>query len=375
MDLKKFGVIVLIIAIIVAIVALVMWKTKRKIETSYNQAVEFYENGDVNEALVLFEELKNKTRFNPYHLDSMYRYALIKSDLGDQSAREIWEQILLEPISMEQRAQALFSVGKLDFDAKKFDSAKEKFNQVITDFSDRIVPYAKSMFFMGEIERLKGLHSYLDARQWYKKVIELNTDDKITQMAKEKLGDMNIALFFSPIETPESIIYTVHPGDSLALIAQKSKTTIQLLKESNRLKNNFIRPNDRIKIPAVDFSLLVSKTKNTLTILNGGEFFKEYLVGTGKFNKTPEGTFKITNKLKEPVWYKPEGGVIPFGSPDNLLGTRWMGISFPGYGIHGTWDEDSVGKQSSAGCIRLRNKSVEELYKIIVIGTKVVITE
>lgn len=372
---KKFGIIVLIIGIIAAIVALVLWKTKRKIEQSYHQAIEFYENGDVNEALVLFEDLKAKTRFNPYHLDSMYRYALIKSELGSQEVKEIWEQILLEPISMEKRAQALFYIGKLDFDMDAFDSAKEKFEQVITDFSDQSIPYANSMYYLGEIERSKGLSFYLSAREWYKKIINLDLDDKIVQSAKEKLGDINIALFFSPFETPESEIYTVNPGDSLALIAKRSGTTIQLLKESNRLKNNFIRPNDRIKVPSVDFSLLISKAKNTVLILNGDEFFKEYPAGTGKYNKTPEGTFKITNKLKEPVWYKPEGGVIPFGSPDNLLGTRWMGINFPGYGIHGTWDEDSVGKQSSAGCIRLRNKAVEELYKIITVGTKVVITE
>ncbi len=372
---KKFGIIVLIVGIIATIVALVLWKTKRKIERSYHQAIEFYENGDVNEALVLFEDLKSKTRFNPYHLDSMYRYALIKSDLGSQEVKEIWEQILLEPISMGKRAQALFYIGKLNFDANEFDSAKERFEQVITDFSDQPIPYANSMFYMGEIERSKGLNSYIKAREWYKKIISLDVDNKILQSAKEKLGDLNTELFFSRLETPESEIYTVNPGDSLALIAKKSGTTIQLLKESNHLKNNFIRPNDRIKVPAVDFSLLISKTKNTLMILDNNEFFKEYSVGTGKFNKTPEGTFKITNKLNKPVWYKPEGGVIPFGSPDNLLGTRWMGINFPGYGIHGTWDEDSVGKQSSAGCIRLKNKDVEELYKIITVGTKVVITE
>jgi len=122
------------------------------------------------------------------------------------------------------------------------------------------------------------------------------------------------------------------------------------------------------------FSIIVDKSLNTLILKLNDGLFKLYKVGTGKNNSTPIGNFKITSKIKKPVWHY-KGKVIPFGNPDNLLGTRWLGINVEGYGIHGTWEPDSVGKQSSQGCIRLRNEEVEELFTIVPIGASVTIVD
>lgn len=114
-----------------------------------------------------------------------------------------------------------------------------------------------------------------------------------------------------------------------------------------------------------------------------GRFFKRYLVGTGKFGKTPGGSYLIEIKIKNPPWTRPaDKKIIPFGDPENVLGTRWMSIKadegtepIDGYGIHGTIEPETVGKQSSDGCIRLINSEVEELYAIVPEGTQVTITE
>jgi lipoprotein-anchoring transpeptidase ErfK/SrfK len=111
------------------------------------------------------------------------------------------------------------------------------------------------------------------------------------------------------------------------------------------------------------------------------KFFKRYRVGTGKDDKTPVGTFVISSKEVEPVWW-PQGREIPYGDKENILGTRWMALQptgetpkVKGYGIHGTWDDASVGKSLSAGCIRLANKDVEEIFVLVSLGTPVIITE
>lgn len=67
--------------------------------------------------------------------------------------------------------------------------------------------------------------------------------------------------------------------------------------------------------------------------------------------------------------------MVPFGDPKNILGSRWMGISHPGYGIHGTTEPGSIGKNVTAGCVRLKNEDVEELYSIVPEGTEVVIVD
>ncbi|MCX5714227.1 MAG: L,D-transpeptidase [Candidatus Omnitrophica bacterium] len=63
------------------------------------------------------------------------------------------------------------------------------------------------------------------------------------------------------------------------------------------------------------------------------------------------------------------------GSADNLLGTRWLGIDLPGYGIHGTVDPSSLGKQVTQGCVRMANSDAEELYSIVPTGTEVTIVD
>jgi lipoprotein-anchoring transpeptidase ErfK/SrfK len=121
-------------------------------------------------------------------------------------------------------------------------------------------------------------------------------------------------------------------------------------------------------------SMVVDKSLNTLTLQVNGEVVKVYVVGTGKEGSTPVGQFKIMNKIANPPWHH-EGKVYPYGDAENILGTRWMGFDFKGYGIHGTTQPDSVGSQSSAGCVRLRNEEVEELYQIVPVGTIVTVVE
>ena len=119
----------------------------------------------------------------------------------------------------------------------------------------------------------------------------------------------------------------------------------------------------------------MDKSQNILTLKCNDEIIKTYNVATGTNNSTPVGTFKIGNKLVNPVWYK-EGAVVPAGSPENILGTRWLGFDdLPSYGIHGTTEPQSIGKQSTAGCVRMINAEVEELYSLLPIGTEVTVVD
>jgi LysM repeat protein len=372
---KKFIGIVLIIALVSGVATLNVWLKKRRIEKEYNQAVVLHEEGKTNDAKMLFEKIKDIRRFNPYKEDALYHYALLADNEGVDDQKVIWEQILNETTFEQRRAVAMMNIARISFESQRYDAAKEQLQQLIDQYSAVPHPYAMGLYYLGELERMQGLRHYLPAREYYKKVIEVNASQASVSLARARLGEVNIALLFSPVITPESRSYTVNPGDSLAAIANRFNTTIELLKRSNQLTSNFIRPGDQLKVPDVKWKMEISKKHNTLRLFANDEFFKEYLVGTGKYNKTPVGTFEIINKLTEPVWYRPEGGVIPYGHPDNLLGTRWMGINFPGYGIHGTWDETSVGKQSSAGCVRLINSEVEELFLIVTPGTQVLITD
>jgi len=86
---------------------------------------------------------------------------------------------------------------------------------------------------------------------------------------------------------------------------------------------------------------------------------------------SPRGEFRVANRVQKPTYYR-SGQVIPDG-PQNPVGTRWVGLSQKGYGIHGTNAPASIGKAVSHGCIRMRNHDIEELFELLRAGDTVVI--
>lgn len=126
-----------------------------------------------------------------------------------------------------------------------------------------------------------------------------------------------------------------------------------------------------------EWIIVVNKSKKILTVYKNGEVYKKYPVALGKESSpTPDYKFRIINKIVDPYWggmggkYKPVKG----GDPKNPLGRRWLGLStekYWGYGIHGNSDPFSIGKYISAGCIRMINEDVDELFEYIPVNTEV----
>ncbi|MGA0369267.1 MAG: L,D-transpeptidase, partial [Kiritimatiellia bacterium] len=114
---------------------------------------------------------------------------------------------------------------------------------------------------------------------------------------------------------------------------------------------------------------------NEMELRLNNRFFKRYRVGTGTDSSTPVGDYVITLRLRHPVWYRPDGQSFAYGHPENLLGTHYLKLNTPGIGLHGTWEPESVGSQSSAGCVRFQNEMIEELYKILPEGTSIRIVD
>ncbi|PLS15700.1 hypothetical protein CVD28_21305 [Bacillus sp. M6-12] len=123
--------------------------------------------------------------------------------------------------------------------------------------------------------------------------------------------------------------------------------------------------------------IIINKSTNQLAFYENSRMVKVFRVATGrKASYTPEGKFKIVNKIVNRPYYK---GKIPGGDPRNPLGTRWLGINARGtwgttYAIHGNNNSASIGKYVSSGCIRMHNEEVKWLFSKIKVNTPVVIT-
>ena len=243
-----------------------------------------------------------------------------------------------------------------------------------------VVPDVKKEEKKEKDEGKKGLHSYklvseylkngkkYEARNELSDLYFAETDNAKRAEIKSKLDGLNAELVFSHEPSPDAFIYVVRPGDSLIRIASKYNTNYEFIVRINNKHRTSIRVGERLKILKGDVTVLVDKSDYTLTLLLDGHFIKQYPVGTGKSDKTPEGKFIIDNKLVNPVWYSSDG-IYQFGDPENVLGTRWIGFEdkkgLDGYGIHGTIDPNSIGKEMSNGCIRLRNEDVEDLFDYV----------
>jgi len=139
------------------------------------------------------------------------------------------------------------------------------------------------------------------------------------------------------------------------------------------LENNMTPPSTHTVVtnaPTVGYWIIINKSSNTLILLKGKSVVKKFPVATGKDpDFTPEGKWKVQNKVVNPAWKNIRGGVA-----ENPLGYRWIGLNIDDgylYGIHGTNNEGSIGYFISKGCIRMQNEDVESLFPIIKSGTPV----
>lgn len=122
--------------------------------------------------------------------------------------------------------------------------------------------------------------------------------------------------------------------------------------------------------------IVVNIPSFTLYLYEDGVVIKEYSVSIGnELKPSVLGETTIINKVIDPTYYPPnavERGLSPIPpGPSNPVGTRWLGLGFPSYGIHGTNNPSSIGKAASSGCLRMNNHDVEELASLVEVGTLV----
>lgn len=116
--------------------------------------------------------------------------------------------------------------------------------------------------------------------------------------------------------------------------------------------------------------IVVSIPDRKLAVIEGGRVVKIFPTAVGApRTPSPVGCYRIVQRVSNPTWYT-KGKIVPPGAA-NPLGTRWLGLSAKGFGIHGTNNPSSIGSSVSHGCIRLRNRDVEQLFTMVAVGDEV----
>ncbi len=184
--------------------------------------------------------------------------------------------------------------------------------------------------------------------------------------------------------------YSAQSGDSLTSIGARFGMDVPVLARANnlgptaRLKlGQVLRIDNRHIVPqALEDGILINLPQRMLFYFTAGEPVAYYPVGLGRPDwQTPTGRFKILTKEENPVWDVPlsiqeemrrEGQVVRtrvLACPQNPLGKHWMGLSIPGYGIHGTIAPSSIYQFRTHGCIRLHPDDMAALFAAVATGT------
>jgi len=214
------------------------------------------------------------------------------------------------------------------------------------------------------------IEAYASLAALYKKV---KLPKKAEKAERNLRGEKELQKRLLPEDNRYYTTYKIRKGDTYGKIAGRLLISQKWLLLANN-KEKLIEGRT-IKVPRFRYEIEVDKRTKKLYWKRKGEVIKVYSVSVGHADtQTPQGKFRIVNKITDPVWYH-KREVIPPGSPKNLLGPRWLGLSHKGYGIHGTKDPDGIGSAVSHGCVRMFNHDVEELFAWIPVGTKVTIHE
>jgi lipoprotein-anchoring transpeptidase ErfK/SrfK len=191
---------------------------------------------------------------------------------------------------------------------------------------------------------------------------------------------MAAAAWTASLRRQQEQLETAISGQRLAISQVPSPIAIQPASQSNtksvsEITNSKLQPVQDTKSPNASThkrQIIISIADRKLALMEDGRVLKTYPIAVGaSHTPSPEGDFVIVNHAKDPV-YRHRDKEVPPGK-DNPLGTRWMGLSLKGYGIHGTNVQSSVGKAASHGCFRMRKQDVEELYTQIHVGDTVMV--
>lgn len=161
-------------------------------------------------------------------------------------------------------------------------------------------------------------------------------------------------------------------GETLESIGRAYELPWQYLSRLNGIEPQDLQAGQSLKVVRGPFGAVVDLSSFTLTVHMHGWYVQHYRIGIGQNGRTPTGRFTVREKLENPTWYNPDGGVVEADDPENPLGEYWLGLGNH-IGIHGTIDADSIGRAASRGCLHLGDEDIREVFGLLGPGSEVVI--
>ncbi len=192
--------------------------------------------------------------------------------------------------------------------------------------------------------------------------------------AKDLLGEINVDILLSRTPSPEKQEYIVRPGDVLAVVARKVKSTPELIMRMNNMNGTMLHIGDKLLISHPEFALFVQRKPKLVVLLDHGNFFKQYHIQEEKLG--PKQPAKVATKVAEVMAFR-GGKRVGFGTKEYVGSTRWIRLSSPSYTIYSVPDgaHPNLEQPPPPAGIGLSATDVEELSGLVNKNMPVTITD
>lgn len=216
----------------------------------------------------------------------------------------------------------------------------------------------------------------LGARMVYWDLLTIKDAHGLQGFIENRLATINHDLLYEDRPAPEKVGHTIVQGNLISRIATQYENTQAYILSANKIANvSQLRIGRKIWVlDHPKFVLTVYKKQFSAILTLNGRFHKRYSVGVGE---APAGTYSIRGSVKHPVYRRSGHRTIPYRGEGNILGT-WFILLNPRdceTGLHGTWDESTLGRNAPAGKVRFSNSEIEELALLLPRGTKIVVKD
>lgn len=204
---------------------------------------------------------------------------------------------------------------------------------------------------------------------WYGNAQLSQPQQQQLQMLLDQIAGTVVYSTQNHLENP----YEVQPGERLESIAERYQVPWQLLAKINGIADpGALQPGERLKVVRGPFEAVISLDRRELVLRTAdGLYAGRFPVGLGAENPPQEGSFAVSDKVENPVYYGRQSSIAA-EDPTNPLGERWIGLGRQ-MAIHGTNDPQALGRTDLPGWISLREHDVEEVYDILGLGSRVTI--
>lgn len=196
---------------------------------------------------------------------------------------------------------------------------------------------------------LKEKGHLIDARTALGDFVERYPESTAIEAARDALGELNTRIFLTPLPAPEKQVYLVKSGDVLNRVAGRTKTTAELLMKANNLQGTMLRIGQKLYTSPSNFSLVISRKRSKVTVLNDGRFFTQYPVlkwpealDPAKKAAVAKQTGKVLDKI---AWL--DGSRVIFSDKGFADASHWINLSIPRCTLYGMPPEGADPKKVS----------------------------